>query len=53
MSSKNIPETNKNFDGEYIARMIWWWYCVPYTLVDKDGRVSKGTIEKREVFGNS
>ena len=48
--SNKIPETNKNFDGEYIAR-IYGGGCVPYTLVEKDGRVSKGIIEKREVNG--
>ncbi len=31
--SNKIPETNKNFDGEYIAR-IYGGGCVPYTLVD-------------------
>jgi|TARA_R110000824_G_scaffold196310_1_gene379494 hypothetical protein len=48
--SNKIPETNKNFDGEYIAR-IYGGSCVPYTLVEKDGRVSKGIIEKLEVNG--
>jgi len=48
--SNKIPETNKNFNGEYIAR-IYGGGCVPYTLVEKDGRVSKGTIEKLEVNG--
>jgi len=48
--SNKIPETNKNFNGEYIAR-IYGGGCVPYTLVEKDGRVSKGIIEKLEVNG--
>ena len=48
--SNKIPETNKNFNGEYIAR-IYGGGSVPYTLVEKDGRVSKGTIEKLEVNG--
>jgi len=48
--SNKIPETNKNFDGDYIAR-IYGGGCVPYTLVEKDGRVSKGIIEKLEVNG--
>jgi len=48
--SNKIPETNKNFNGEYMAR-IYGGGCVPYTLVEKDGRVSKGTIEKLEVNG--
>ena len=48
--SNKIPETNKNFNGEYIAR-IYGGGCVPYTLVEKDGRVSKGIIEKLELNG--
>ena len=48
--NNKIPETNKNFEGEYIAR-IYGGGCIPYKLIEKDGRVNKGIIEKREVNG--
>ena len=48
--NNKIPETNKNFNGEYIAR-IYGGSCVPYSLIEKNGKVHKGFIEKYEVNG--
>ena len=48
--NNKIPETNKNFNGEYIAR-IYGGSCVPYNLIEKNGKVHKGFIKKHEVNG--
>ena len=48
--NNKIPETNKNFNGEYIARIYGGGY-VPYSLVEKNGKVHKGYIDKHEVNG--
>ena len=47
-----IPETNKNFNGEYIAR-IYGGSCAPFQLIEKTGKVSKSSIEKYEENGKT
>ena len=49
-TKSKIPETNKDADGNYIAR-LYGGGCVPLQLIEKNGKQYKGWIKKYEYNG--